>query len=288
MKIYVLFLKLALLSACSSESQQPNFRELFSLDKDHNEVSGMIFHQPTQKLWMLQDKGNPSELYVYSAEGTFEKTITINNQKNTDWEDLSQDTQGNIYIGDFGNNKNERKDLRILKLHHETLNNTSIDVSQATTFYYEDQQSFPPKKSNLIYDCEAFIATDSSFYLFTKNRSKGFDGDFYVYKIPNREGHFKAEKIATLKSCGQYKSCAITGASLNTENNQIALIAHEKVFLIPFKNDASFVQENIQIKELGHHSQKESITFKNNQELWIADEKEKGKTGGKVYVLDLN
>src|SRR5690606_13775651 len=128
MKIYVFFLKLALLSACSSESQQPNIIVLFFLDKDHNDGSGMIFHKPTQNLWMLQDKGNPSELYVYSTERTFEKTITINNQKNTDWEDLSQDTQGNIYIGDFGNNKNERKDLRILKLHHETLNNTSIDV----------------------------------------------------------------------------------------------------------------------------------------------------------------
>ena len=52
----------------------------------------MVFHHNTQKLWMLQDKGNASELYVYSPEGTFEKTLHINNQKNTDWEDLSDET----------------------------------------------------------------------------------------------------------------------------------------------------------------------------------------------------
>jgi|SRR5690554_1251353 len=288
MKAYTLFLGLAFLTACSSKSQETNFKELFTLDKNHKEVSGMIFHQPTQKLWMLQDKGNPSELYVYSPKGTFEKTITINNQKNTDWEDLSQDTHGNIYIGNFGNNDNERKDLEILKINHNDLNNKAVDVTQTTTFYYEDQKDFPPKKSNLMYDCEAFIVTDTAFYLFTKNRSKGFDGTFFIYKIPNNEGHFKAEKIAALETCSQYKGCAVTGASLNSETNKIALITHNKVFLIPFTNDASFTQENIQVKELGHYSQKEAVTFKNNNELYIADEKEKGKTGGNVYTLWLD
>lgn len=287
MKNYALFLGLTLLTACSSKSQETNFKDFFPLDQKHKEVSGMIFHQPTQKLWMLQDKGNASELYVYSTEGIFEQTITINNQENMDWEDLSQDAQGNIYIGEFGNNDNERKDLRILKLHYNELKNTSVNVSQTTTFYYEDQKDFPPKKSNLMYDCEAFITTENAFYLFTKNRSKGFEGSFYVYKIPNQEGHFKAEKIAALKTCGQYKSCAITGAALNTESNQIALITHDKVFLIPFKNDDSFAQENIQIKELGHHSQKEAIAFKNNNELLVADEKNK-KNGGNVYILELD
>lgn len=287
MKLYTLFLSLAFLTACSSTSQETKINEVFTLNKNHEEISGMIFHEPTQKLWMLQDKGNPAELYVYAPDGTLERTIAINNQKNTDWEDLSQDTQGNIYIGDFGNNDNDRQDLKILKINHNDLSNKSIDISQTTTFHYEDQQDFPPKKRNLMYDCEAFIATEDTFYLFTKNRSKGFDGTFFVYKIPNQEGHFKAEKIATLNSCRQYKGCAITGAALNTETNQVALVTHDKVLFIPFTDDDSFVQENIQAKELGHYSQKESVTFKNNNELLIADEKNK-KSGGKVYVLKLN
>jgi len=248
----------------------------------------MIFHQPTQKLWMLQDKGNPSELYVYSIDGTFENTVTVNNQENTDWEDLSQDTNGNIYIGNFGNNDNKRKDLRILKIDAGSLTSNSVNASQETTFYYEDQTDFPPKKSNLLYDCEAFVATNDAFYLFTKNRSKGFDGTFYVYKVPNKNGNFKAEKIATLQTCGQYKSCAITGATLNKNGNEIALLTHDKVLLIPFVNDDSFKQENITIKELGHNSQKEAITFKSDKELFMADESEKGKKGGKVFMLDLN
>ncbi len=288
MKKYIVLLSFSLLYACSSKSQETNFKEVFTLDKKHTEVSGMIFHAPTQKLWMLQDKGNPSELYVYSADGTFENTVIVNNQENTDWEDLSQDKNGNIYIGNFGNNDNKRKDLRILKVDAATIQFNSVNVSQETTFYYEDQTEFPPKKSNLLYDCEAFVATNEAFYLFTKNRSKGFDGTFYVYKVPNKNGSFKAEKIATLKTCDQYKSCAITGAALNKNGNEIALLTHDKVLLIPFVNDDSFKQENITTKELGHNSQKEAITFKSDNQLFMADESEKGKKGGTVFMLDLN
>ncbi len=288
MKKYIAFFSFSLLYACSTKSQENNFKEVFSLDKKHKEVSGMIFHQPTQKLWMLQDKGNPSELYVYSTDGIFEQTVTVNNQENTDWEDLSQDANGNIYIGNFGNNSNERRDLRILKVSADSLTSKSVNVSQETTFYYEDQTDFPPKKSELLYDCEAFIATNDAFYLFTKNRAKGFDGTFYVYKIPNKNGNFKAQKIAVLKTCNEYRNCAITGAALNKSENEIALLTHDKVLLIPFENDASFQQKNISIKELGHSSQKEAITFKNDKQLFMADESEKGKKGGKVFQLNLN
>lgn len=288
MKKHLIYLSAFILFACNSKSQETHFKEVFSLDKKHNEISGMTYHKPSQKIWMLQDKGNPSELYVYTTEGTFEKTITVKNQENTDWEDLSQDQQGNLYIGNFGNNKNDRQDLRILKVDAATLQNNEIESSQETTFYYEDQQSFPPKKGDLLYDCEAFVATKDAFYLFTKNRAKGFDGTFYVYKVPNQAGNFKAVKLATLKTCDQYKNCAITGAAMNAAENKIALSTHNKVFLIDFKNDASFTQDNLKVVELNHHSQKEALTFKNDKELFISDESEKAKGEGKVYVLDLN
>lgn len=286
MKYCALFLSFTLFSACTSKSQVSGFKEQFALDKKHDEVSGMVFHTATQKLWMLQDRGNPAQLYVYSPDGDFERSLEVNEHKNTDWEDLAQDVSGNLYIGDFGNNDNDRQDLKILKVNHTDLANKTVDVNQVTTFYYEDQERFPPKKSDFMYDCEAFVVINEYFYLFTKNRSKGFNGDFYVYRIPNQQGHFKAEKIATINSCKQYKSCAITGAAYDYINRQIALITHDKVLLFPYENDASFSNVNFEVKELEHHSQKESLTFINSDKLYIADEKDK-KRGGKVYVLEL-
>src|SRR5690606_9320197 len=286
MKPYSFFIIAALFTACTSTSQETSVHTIFDLKTEHSEISGLVFHPTYQKLYMLQDKGNAAELYIYSPEGMLENTLQITNQKNTDWEDLSQDVQGNLYIGDFGNNNNDRKDLRILRIDAASLNQPTADASQITTFFYEDQKEFPPRKNQLMYDSEAFIATDSAFYLFTKNRSKGFDGSFFVYKVPNKEGYFKAEKIAVLKGCSKYKGCAITGAAFNHNTKQLALISHNYIYLLPFLNDNSFRQEQLIIKDLGHISQKESITFKTDTELWIADEKDK-TSGGKVYSFNL-
>ncbi|SEH76150.1 hypothetical protein SAMN02927937_01274 [Paenimyroides aquimaris] len=288
MKKASFMLFLATLTACQTKSQVVDFKETFALDKTHKEVSGMVFHEPTDKLWMLQDKGNPAELYAYTTKGTFVQTLKIINQENTDWEDLSQDKNGNLYIGNFGNNDNKRQDLRILKIDGTKLNESVTEVSQITTFTYEDQKDFPPKKSNLLYDCEAFVTTANYFYLFTKNRSKGFDGTFYVYKIPNRQGSFIAKKIATLKTCENYKKCAVTGAAMNKAETKIALSTHDNVFLIDFKNETSFTQANIKSVALHHNSQKEALTFLDDETLLIADEKEKGANGGKVYTLGLH
>ena len=288
MKKFSFLLFLATLTACQTKSQVVDFKEKFALEKKHKEVSGMVFQQPTDKIWMLQDKGNSAELYAYTTSGKFTQTLKISDQENTDWEDLSQDKSGNLYIGNFGNNDNNRQDLRILKIDGTKLNESVTEVSQITTFSYEDQKDFPPKKSNLLYDCEAFVTTADYFYLFTKNRSKGFDGTFYVYKLPNKPGNFVAKKVATLKSCEQYKKCAITGAAINKAETKIALSTHDNVFLIDFKDETSFTQANMKLVHLNHNSQKEALTFLNDKTLLIADEKEKGANGGKVYTLDLH
>jgi sugar lactone lactonase YvrE len=40
---------------------------------------------------------------------------------NIDWEDITKDKDGNLYVGDFGNNDNERKDLCIYKIDKKSL-----------------------------------------------------------------------------------------------------------------------------------------------------------------------
>lgn len=280
------FILLVALGSCKTQSQ--DLTVLFSFPKQQSEISGMVYHPQSSLLYTLEDKGNPNEIYVFTEKGTLQHTIAIGNVENTDWEDLSFDNSGNLYIGNFGNNDNKRTDLSISKIENSDLSNKNITTTQTTKFNYPEQSAFPPKKKDLLYDCEAFIATDSYFYLFTKNRSKGFDGSFFVYKVPNKPGEFKAEKIAELNSGNSYENAAITGAAYNSESKTIAITTHSKVLLIPFKDDSSFNQENIKSLEYNHVSQKEAITFKDNKTLYIADEKEKkDDVGGNVYVFKL-
>lgn len=49
-------------------------------------------------------------------DGNLVRTITIEGVENNDWEDIAKDKNGFTYIGDFGNNDNDRKNLAIYKV----------------------------------------------------------------------------------------------------------------------------------------------------------------------------
>jgi hypothetical protein len=273
------------LLSCGSTQKKRVIRELCALPKGLKEISGIAFAD--NLLYSIEDSGNESKVILFDLKGKIKRSIAINDTKNVDWEDLTFDTKGNLYIGDFGNNDNIRKDLAIYKIDKTKLQQKAADVSYAITFEYPEQTHFPPKKKELLYDVEGFIAYQNYFYLFTKNRSKGFDGSSFIYKIPNTPGHHKAQLIKTITTCSDYHNCAITSAAISPDGTKFVLLSHSKVWL--FENFALDQGEIGQMTEfnLDHYSQKEAITFKNNETLLIADESEK-KTGGFLYEARLD
>jgi len=265
-------------------SENQNFEVITKLPKKLKELSGMVVSTDPKTIWGIEDQGNKNAIYAFGENGKLLSETLVENTENTDWEDLIKDKENNIYIGDFGNNDNDRKNLKILKVDLKNPEQETTKVIQTTAFHYEGQTEFPPKKSHWLYDCEAFVEKDGYFYLFTKNRSKGFDGTFYVFQIPNKEGNFEAKKIATLQLEGGYNDAAITSASINSKN-QIALLTHKNLYLVSDFFKTNF--KNPQIKKLpfGHESQKEALVFINNNSVLIADEKD-GKNTGNLYRFE--
>jgi hypothetical protein len=279
-----------LLWSCNPKAQDsPKTNELkveFSLPKKLKEVSGIALSQDKKTIWAIEDQGNKNVVYGLDMQGNLLKGILVENAENNDWEDITTDTQGNIYLGDFGNNDNNRQNLSILKLDLKTPSRTTTKVIQTTKFHYEGQTEFPPKKSNWLYDCEAFVEMDGNFYLFTKNRSKGFDGTFLVFRIPNKEGDFEAKLIGKLKLNGKYSDAAITSAAINSTKDRIVLLNHKNMHVLSGFTTNDFNNAKIQKISLNHNSQKEAVVFLDDKTLLIADEKDKD-TGGNVYRFDL-
>lgn len=286
----VVILSAFLLWSCNPKAQDsPKTDELkveFSLPKKLKEVSGMAMSKDKNTIWAIEDQGNKNVVYGLDLQGSLIADVLVENADNHDWEDITSDPQGNLYIGDFGNNENDRQDLSILKIDLQNTAQKSTQVIQTTKFHYEGQTEFPPKKSNWLYDCEAFVEMDGSFYLFTKNRSKGFDGTFLVFRVPNREGDFEAQLIGRLKLHGNYSDAAITSAAINSTKDQIVLLNHKNINILTGFAPNDFSKAKIRTVSLNHNSQKEAITFLNDTTLLIADEKDK-KTGGNVYRFNL-
>lgn len=273
----------ATLLSCSGNAQQLN--EI--AETDLKEISGLEYLSQTKTLWALEDSGNENKLYRLGNDGKTEAEVTITNAVNTDWEELTSDADGNLYIGDFGNNDNKRKDLAIYKIDKSQLGGKQAQASYKVTFSYPEQTEFPPKKSARMFDCEAFFGHKGNFYLFTKNRSAKFNGNFFVYKVPNKAGDHKAVLLGTLTTCDIYKKCAVTAADISPDGTKAVLLTGDKVFVITNFGSDNFASGNMQMLELGHISQKEGLCFKDNDTLLIADEKDK-KTGGKLYEVKLS
>lgn len=269
----------------TAQPKEDSLKTEFSLPKKLKEVSGITLSQDQKTIWAIEDAGNKNMVYGLNRNGELISDVVVENAENNDWEDITKDAAGNIYIGDFGNNENDRQNLSILKLDLKTDSQTVSKVIQTTKFHYEGQVEFPPKKSNLLYDCEAFVEKDGNFYLFTKNRSKGFDGTFLVFQIPNKEGDFEAKLVGKLKLEGGYDDAAITSASINSKN-QIVLLTHKNIHVLSGFTSNDFNSAKIQKISLNHDSQKEAVIFIDDKTLLVADEKDK-KTGGNVYQFSL-
>ena len=273
-----------LLLACQQDTKQ--IKTVYKFPKSLKEVSGITYSSDIKTLWTLEDSGNANKIYGLDSRGKISKEITISGTKNVDWEDLTKDKEGNLYIGDFGNNNNDRKDLCIYKLSKDKLSREHFKPEYTVKFYYPEQKNFPPSKNDLLYDVESFFEYKNNFYLFTKNRSKNFDGTTYLYRVPNKEGNFKAKLLGIFKAGKTFDTAAITSADISPNDSKVALLSHTRVFIFEnFKAD-NFLSGKVKIFSLGHNSQKESIIFKDENSLLIADEKDKN-TGGYLYSLDL-
>ncbi|MBU2939122.1 hypothetical protein KO494_06170 [Lacinutrix sp. C3R15] len=256
-----------------------------NLPADLNEVSGTEIATNSNLIWMVNDSGNKPKLFGLDAKGKIKQELKIN-AKNHDWEDLTSDDQGNLYIGDFGNNASKRKNLAILKVQASSLTNDTTVMVERILFSYPDQKKFPPKKKQLYFDCEAFFYFNNNLYLFTKSRVKGDYGKTNVYKIPAEAGTHEAQLVGSFNGCTDSK-CWITSADISPDKKTMVLLSQKSILLFSnFKGDAFF---NGTIKEFPfeHISQKESICFKDETTLYITDEKAHN-TGGNLYEFHLN
>ncbi|NND64111.1 MAG: hypothetical protein HKN48_13045 [Flavobacteriaceae bacterium] len=250
------------------------------------EVSGIEFYPNTTVVWTLNDSRNPPELYAFDLNThKIEKTIRLKGASNIDWEDLTKNPDGTLYVGDFGNNRSSRTDLTIYHLANPNTVEKRRNEPKVTTFRYHDQINFPPEEKDKCYDVESFIYLNEHFYLFTRNRAKKYDGTTKIYKLPALEGEQVATFIGEIETCEDQSDCEITSAAIS-EEGKIALLSYNKVWLISEYTDDNFISGKIEKIELEHSSQKESICFINENRLFIADERSHGE-GRNLYVLDL-
>jgi hypothetical protein len=203
------------------------------------ESSGLISWNG--QLWTHNDNADVNLYALDSLDGTILQTYPLTGTVNYDWEEISQDSSY-VYVGDFGNNVNgNRTDLKIFRIEKSSLLNQS-PVVDTIFFTYADQVDFTPAGSNNTdYDCEAFVVTADSIYLFTK---QWVSNETALYSIPKLPGTYSAVLKTTYNVQG-----LITGATMFPDKRIVGLSGYTNL-LQPFTwllydfNSADFFSGN--------------------------------------------
>ncbi|HMX39019.1 MAG TPA: hypothetical protein PK971_01840 [Saprospiraceae bacterium] len=208
-----LFFSVLLPTLLPAQTSRPPRRT--KLPPELKEVSGMV-RTLSGDVWMLNDSRNPPILFRYDPiEGQVKESRRLP-VPNRDWEDIATDPQGFLYIGDVGNNRNARRDLRVYRYHPATGQLDSILLR------YPDQRHFAPADTRWWnFNCEAMVWHHDSLHLFSKN---SFQGNFYTkhYVVPARPGEYVAE----LRDSICLKNRVVTGAALSRDGRTLALTGY--------------------------------------------------------------
>ncbi len=261
-------------------AQNPALTELCNLPPEVMETSG-IENGPNGWFWTHNDSGNPAELFCVDTNGTIQRTVTVIGDVNTDWEEFAKDDEGNLYIGNFGNNALNRTDLRIVKIPSIDTCTVNAIASDTIRFSYPDQVGFPPSGSYGNFDMEAMFWYNDSLHLFSKDRSNPSTGYTKHYRLPAQHGTYVAELLDSFYIGHSSFVFAITAADISANGDSMALLTADKVVLFGAYSGTDFFGGGAMTLSLSVFSQKEAICFRNGF-LYITDEQSFG-LGGKMY-----
>ena len=195
----------------------------YNLVSSLNEPSGLIVWN--NQLWTHNDSEDINIYALDTLNGNIVQSYAITGTINKDWEEISQDDEY-LYIGDFGNNTNgNRTDLRILRISKISIFANTLETDEIK-FSYSGQTDFTAAgANNTDFDCEAFIVSNDSIYLFTK---QWISKKTSVYSLPKTPGTYQAKKKYTYNVDG-----LITGATCLQSKQLIVLCGYSNL-LEPF------------------------------------------------------
>lgn len=237
------------------------------------------------EFWSHNDRGGEPKLFKFDTLGRLNQTVLIENAKNEDWEDLTSDVYGNLYVGDFGNNDNDRKDLTIYKILSEDLNdNNNSILASKIEFSFPEQTAFPPPESGFFFDIESMFSKGDYLYLLTRDRSKPFFGKTTLHRIPNSEGTYEAAFLGELMTDSKKSRGQITAADLSPDGTKLAMISNEVLWLFENISDENFFSGDMTKVDLPVKSDMEGLVFSDNCTIYLSNENS-GSNGGNLYRI---
>ena len=224
--------------------------------------------------WMQNDSGDDPRVYpvhrdgtVYRSQRTSEKTgVMIGGAINVDWEDIAVDDEGHVIVADFGNNRNDRRDLVLYYINEPAAVAKNTVVKKKVFFRYPDQPSFPAPRTDFNYDAEALFTLNNRPYVLTKHRS---DTKTKLFRLDRAEPFVTNE--LTFVDEFQIEG-RVTAADTSPDGKHVVVGTYKALWLFDVPDGSDNIFEG-RIRWFPYKSKQiESVCFADEKTLLLADE----------------
>jgi len=202
--------------------------------------------------WSHADSFNPAELYLLDDNGTIQSSYSIAGIRNVDWEDITSDQQGFLYLGDIGNNNGKRKKLVVYRIPEPDPSiqgySKKLQVERALYFRYPDQSLPNARPSD--FDAESLFWANDHLYLLTKHTK---DTKTVLYQFPKLKHSAKRDRsrrsrnsTITLKRISEFDlggseriafGGRATSADVSDDGRYLALLSYHALFIFDLQFD---------------------------------------------------
>lgn len=162
--------------------------------------------------WTHNDGGGALSrvLYAIDRNGKLLASFRLEGIDLADWEDLALDGEGQLYIGDFGNNDLERTTMRVYRVKEPDPKSSGVVTNEQTW-----RLSFPGKPFN----CESLFIWEGHGYVISKVTDDE-RAEIYRFALGGGLDGQVLEWVARLEI-----TSPVTGADLSVDGRFLAVVA---------------------------------------------------------------
>jgi len=254
-------------------------------------------------IWTHNDKQGQlappldSQFFEIDANGDLVREVYLTDFPNVDWEDMTQDKDGNMYVGEFGSGNSPYTDLHIYKIKNP--------FYFCETDYVVEEINFRYPAGASVGDTESMFYWNGDIYLIPKNNKSDAAnpkaGKAEIYKIPaipNAGSQYTASLLYTIdlnpnypaEPIDQYK---VASADLSPDGQTLVMMWGRRFWLVTDFTPGIFLDGTITTINMpdGLFWQREAVAFADNNTIFTIDENNaktatRGKLG-KIEVCDI-
>lgn len=235
------------------------------------------------KLAAINDGGNQAAVYFMDTTGKLLRTKKFQGITNVDWEELFYHG-GRLYIADVGDNLCKRKALQVY-----VYDLAKDSIVQRLGFDMAEKQKGNLSDAQKHYDCEAGFFSNEKMYFFSKTHASPYTGKSLQYIVYPKEGSqvCQATDSAFFGDKGFIYN-SLTGAALSPSGKKAAFISCTRLWVRIHPREGKYLGTGWRMDfTFDGFTQKEAITFLDEDRVVVGDETTLGLMGGRMYFYNI-